>query len=111
MNCYEVWADLAPGAKDLEFAASVREFMEHLQSEGIVQAWRLKRRKLGFGQPGLGEFWISMEFESLEDLDRAFFEVAPRQGEVERMHNAVWSRVRDFKSALYRDFPDSVRPQ
>ena len=31
-------------------------------------------------------------------------------GPLEPLHHEVYSRVKDFKSALYRDFPDDVRP-
>jgi hypothetical protein len=109
MNCYEMWVNLAPGASDLEFADAVKAYLNHYQEQGLIHSWRLKRRKLGFGPEGLGQFWVTVECESLEKLDQAFFQAASRKGETDRLHSEVWSRVKDFKSALYRDFPDEVR--
>ena len=45
----------------------------------------------------------------LAQLDAAFGHVATRDGEVERLHAPVYAMVTDFKSALYRDFPDPER--
>ena len=45
----------------------------------------------------------------LAQLDAAFSHVTPRAGEMEKLHAAVWSKVDNFKSALYRDFPDANR--
>ena len=50
-----------------------------------------------------------MEFENLTQLDEAFKRVAERTNPVERFHQAVNSKVKDVKFALYRDFPDPVR--
>jgi hypothetical protein len=35
--------------------------------------------------------------------------VAPREGEIQSLHAKVYSMVTNFKSALYRDFPDAGR--
>lgn len=105
MDCYEIWVDLAPEVKDLEFIEAVQNWLDHLKPHGIA-SYRIKRRKLGFGP---AEFHISIEFQNLADLDRAFLQAAARTPEEEKLHAAVYSRVVNFKSALYRDFPDSVR--
>lgn len=109
MNCYEIWTDLQPGAKDLEFVGHVEAYLEHLRSEAKLESYRIRRRKLGFGPEALGEWNITMEFRDLHQLEDAFDRVAVRSGEVERLHHEVYSRVRNLKFALYRDFPDPVR--
>ncbi|MBX3111079.1 MAG: hypothetical protein KF857_03645 [Fimbriimonadaceae bacterium] len=109
MDCYEIWVDLAPGVKDLEFVDALRAYLGAFQADGRLESFRIRRRKLGFGPEGLGEFCITIEFKDLAQLDTAFNQAATRSGVVEQLHAQVYSRVRNFKSALYRDFPDPVR--
>ncbi len=45
----------------------------------------------------------------LVQLEQAFGAVAERSGKREELHRTVYSRVRNFRSALYRDFPDPQR--
>lgn len=109
MDCYEIWVDLVPGADDLEFCDAVEAYLGHLRDHGSVESFRIRRRKFGFGPAELGEFWISIECRDLAQLDAAFQHVATRDPTVEALHEPVFSRVRNYRSALYRDFPDPVR--
>lgn len=111
MNSYAIWVDLAAGVSDLEFVAALDAYLRYLRDDGRLTRWRIRRRKLGFGPPELGEFFIEIEFTDLEQLDRAFARVATRDPEIEALHAAVFSRVANFRSALYRDFPDPVRSE
>lgn len=109
MDCYEIWVDLAPGARDLEFTQAVHGYLGHLKSRGEIATYRIRRRKFGFGPPGLGEFNVTIEAEDLAQLDRAFHHAATRAPEIEALHREVFSRVVNFKSGLFRDFPDPER--
>ena len=109
MNCYEIWTDLQPGTNDLEFVGFVKAYLGHLEGKGLVESFRIRRRKLGFGPDGFGEWNITLEFRDLHQLDEAFGLVATRSGEIEKLHHEVYSRVRNAKFALYRDYPDEVR--
>ena len=109
MDRYHIWADLRPGVKDLDFAASIKAMLDHIRSLGHLQGWELERRKLGFGPKELGEWHVAILVRDLAQLEAAFDEVTPRSGEMERLHAAVWSKVTNFRSALYRDFPDANR--
>ncbi len=109
MDTYHIWVNLAPGAKDLELVRAVKTYLDYLKSEGTLAGYRIQRRKFGFGPECLGEFHIQIDFEKLEKLEAAFSLAATRSGEVEKMHHEVYSRVKDFKSGLFRDFPDPVR--
>jgi hypothetical protein len=111
MNTYEIWVDLAPGTTDLEFTHAVQAYLGMLQNEGKLERFRIRRRKLGFGPAELGEWNISIDFTGLAQVDEAFGAAARRAGDLEELHFAVYSRVRNFRSALYRDFPDPVRVQ
>lgn len=109
MDVYHAWCDLPEGASDLGFAANIERFMAHLQERGLIVGWRLTRRKLGFGVPGLGDFHLMMEVRDLAQLDAAFRQVASRRDPTETLHFGVNALARNAVFALYRDFPDPVR--
>ena len=109
MDIYQAWCDLKPGVRDSTFAEQLGAYMAHLRSEGLIESWRLSRRKLGLGPPGLGEFHIMIEVRDLAQLDAAFRRVASRTEPVEGFHFGVNSLVQNAVFALYRDFPDPFR--
>lgn len=109
MDLYHAWCDLKPGVGDVEFSERVAAYMGHLQEQGLIETWRLTRRKLGLGQPGLGEFHLMIETTDLAQLDAAFAHVAGRAEPVEGFHFGVNSLVQNARFALYRDFPDPFR--
>jgi hypothetical protein len=109
MNIYHVWCDLKPGIKDVEFSDRVSAYLDHLKAESLIEDWRLTRRKLGFGAPGLGEFHLMIFIRDMGQLDRAFDQVAARDEPVEGLHFGVNSLVANAVFALYRDFPDPLR--
>lgn len=109
MNYYEIWFNLKDSHRDVEFAGHLQAYLGQLQSVGKIAGYRLSRRKLGFGPPELGEFHASISVNDLAQLDLAFAAIAPRSGEIEKLHARVYSAITDFRSALYRDFPDPER--
>lgn len=111
MNYYHIWCNLAehgPNA-DLDFSRAVDEYLGALKSRGAIEDFSLARRKFGFGPPELGEFHIVIRVRDLAQLDAAFGHAARREGEIERLHARVYSAAKDFRSALFRDFPDPER--
>jgi hypothetical protein len=111
VDCYEIWFDLKDGARDLELARAVAVYLGYHQSRGLIESYRLTRRKLGFGLPDLGEFHLTIETRDLAQLDAAFQRAASRDSEVEPLHAAVYSLVKNARFALYRDFPDPLRKE
>lgn len=109
MDSYLIWCNLRAGVKDLEFADALDAYLGHLQKQGLLRSFRLLRRKLGFGPHELGEWLVEIQTEDLAQLDRAFSEVAKREGDTERLHARVWGSVTDFRSGLWRSFPDPQR--
>jgi hypothetical protein len=109
MDIYHVWCDLKPGIADLDFAAAVTQYLNHLQQAGRIETWRLTRCKLGLSPPEMGEWHIMIETRDLAQLDDAFREVAGRREPVEGKHFGVNSLVQNARFALYRDFPDPFR--
>lgn len=109
MDVYYVWFNLKNGVRDTEFAQNVHSYLGHLKEHGSLVGYRITRRKLGLGPPQLPEWNITIEFEDLAQMDRAFNRVASRADPVESFHQAVNSKVEDVFFALYREFPDSIR--
>jgi hypothetical protein len=109
MDVYQISVDLKPGVRDHQFIAALELYLGGLKSSGKIEAWRLLRRKLGFGMPALGEFHILVETRDLAQLDAAFSTVSTRSEPVEGAHHGVNSLVQNFQAALYRDFPDAAR--
>src|SRR5438128_11218381 len=83
LDIYHAWCDLKPGVSDTAFCEGVARYMGHLKGEGLIEGWRLTRRKLGFGAPGLGEFHLMIEVRNLGQLEEAFQRVAGRREPVE----------------------------
>jgi hypothetical protein len=109
MNYYHIWANLKNSARDVEFARNVEAYLGHLRDQGLIEGFRITRRKLGFGPDALGDFHLVLEVRDLAQLEAAFQRVGTRAGEVEGLHRAVYSAVKDLQFALYRDFPDPFR--
>jgi hypothetical protein len=109
MNIYHAWCDLKPGVSDIVFSDNVAKYLDHLRAEGMIESWRLTRRKLGFGRADLGDFHLTIEVKDLAQLDRAFHHVSERAEPTEGFHFGVNSLVQNVCFALYRDFPDPQR--
>jgi hypothetical protein len=109
MNIYHVWCDLKPGIGDLEFSEQLALYMGHLKDQGLIEGFRLTRKKLGLGPAALGEFHLMIEVRDLAQLDAAFDRVSGRREPVEGLHFGVNSLVTNATFALYRDFPDPGR--
>jgi len=109
MDLYHIWCDLKDGVADLDFVEALQTYLGALEEDGLVEGFRITRRKLGLGAPGLGDFHIVLEFNDLAQLDEAFGQVARRADPIESFHHAVNSKVENVRFALYRDFPDEER--
>jgi hypothetical protein len=109
VDIYHVWCDLKPNVGDLKFSEKVADYLGHLKEQGLIEGWRLTRRKLGLGASGLGEFHLMIEVTNRAQLEAAFERVAGRREPVEGFHFGVNSLVQNAEFALYRDFPDAFR--
>lgn len=99
MDLYHVWCDLKPGVDDLDFAARVAAYLDHLRAEGRIAGWRLTRRKLGLAPPdkksskdalahdALGEKLGLIDFERGSKLGGHRFTVL--YGQVARLERAI----------------------
>lgn len=109
MDYYQGWFNLKDTHKDLQFCESLSKYLGHLKEKGLLVDYTFTRRKLGFGPASLGEFQLIMVVRDMAHLEETFQRIARRDPEIERLHAAVYSAVKDVQFALYRDFPDAVR--
>jgi len=93
----------------MTFSEGASKYLTHLQAKGMIESWRITRRKLGLAQRELGEFHLMIEVKDLAQLDRAFDHVAERSEPTEGYHFGVNALVQNVRFALYRDFPDPQR--
>jgi hypothetical protein len=106
MNYYHIWCDLLDTHKAHEFCQAVNDYLGYLKERKLVEGHKVTRRKLGFGPPELGEFHIIIETKDLVQLEANFQSVAKPDEKTARLHGNVYSRVKNFRSGLYRDYPD-----
>ena len=106
MNYYHLWADLIETKKATEFCQAVNDYLQHLKERKLIEDFILSRRKLGFGPDGLGEFHIVIMTNDLSQLEKTFQAVAKPDEKTAGLHSNVYSRVKNLKTALYRDYPD-----
>lgn len=109
MDVYHIFCDLKPGVRDLDFTDNVHAYLGALRSDGLIEAYRVTRRKLGLGIAGMPEFHIWIETTGMGQLEEAFQRVSSRADPVEGLHHAVNSLVENATFGLYRDFPDPQR--
>lgn len=109
MDVYEIYCDLKPGVRDLDFVECVHRYLDHMRTHSGLANYRILRCKLGFRPAHLTEFQIMLEFADASAMDATFNQVAERTDPIERLHFEVNSKVQNISFALYRDFPDSVR--
>ena len=108
MDHYIIWFNLKESEKGLSFAKDLKSYLDHLKGKSLISNYRLWRRKLGFSPNEMTDFMIDIEYEDLTQLDKAFQEVIKGDEVIKSLHRNVYSKVKDFKSALYRDYPDEI---
>lgn len=111
MNLYHCGIDLQHSAKAVSFAVAMEAWMTCLQDKGVIQSWRLCRRKLGFGAPVSRDFLLEIELRDMTQLDEAFRFTGSGDAEVERLYTTVHQMIGVVDTALYRPFPDPERAE
>lgn len=111
MNLYHCMIDLKQDAKALTFSLAVETWMSHLVAQGVVESWRLLRRKLNLASDCHSDFMLEIEVRDLSQLDQAFRLSGSHNEEVERMHRSVHDLIARSQIGLYRPFPDPERSE
>jgi len=106
MNYYHLWVDLIETQKANEFCQAVNDYLGHLHEKKLIIGHKCTRRKLGFGPSELGEFHVVIEVKDLSQFESTFKAVAKPDEKTARLHANVYTRVKNMKTALYRDYPD-----
>lgn len=111
MNLYHCQIDLHHEAKALAFASALDQWLSYLKDRGVVQDWRLLRRKLRLASDNCRDFLLEIEFSDMVQLDAAFKVLGEHDEEVERLYANVRSLIANHDIGLYRPFPDAERAE
>ena len=111
MNLYSCSIDLKDDAKALSFANAVENWMSHLKAEGVIENWRLLRRKLNLASDCHRDFLLEIELRDLTQLDQAFHMLGRQDDQVAGLYRAVNTLIAEARFALYRPFPDPERAE
>lgn len=111
MTTYLCFIDLRDTAKALSFAAALDAWMSHLQAQGVIQSWALKRRKLNLAAGAHRDFLLEIDVQDLAQLDRAFRCAGRQDDDTARLYAMVHDHVDQADMALYRPFPDPERAE
>jgi len=108
---YNIWVDLKPGVHDLAMIKAAQIYLQGFIEREEMVSYFVNRRTFGFGIEGVGEFYFRLSFENMTQMESALGSAARRSGVVEQQHADLYTKVTNFKAALYRDFPDEVREE
>ena len=106
MDIYHIWAELKDGIEDHQFADDLGRYMAHLRDRGLIERWRLARKKLGLAPDWASEFHIMVETTDLTQLDAAFKTLTASGDPVEDLQKKVYNAFAKASYGLYRDWPD-----
>lgn len=111
MNLDHCSIDLHHEAKALVFANAVDQWMGYLKERGVIQTWRLLRRKLNLASDTNRDFLLEIEFTDMSQLDQAFRVLGEMDENVERLYANVNTLIAAADFGLYRPFPDPERAE
>lgn len=111
MNTYHCMIDLRDNTKALAFAKAMEDWMMLLKDRGVIEDWRLMRRKLNLADQSCLDFLLEIDVRDMTQLDQAFRVLGAQDDTVADMHNKVHQMIATSRNGLYRPFPDPERAE
>jgi len=109
MNLYHCMIELKSDAKALALAGALEQWMGELRGAGLIDGWRLLRRKLGLASGPHSEFLLEIEVADLGGLEAAFRAVGAFTDAEHRHYDLLHGMIGSVEMGLYRPFPDPER--
>jgi len=109
MNLYHCLIELKSEARALAFASAVQAWMAHLQGLGLVQGWRLMRRKFGLAAGAHPDFLLEIDLADLASLDAAFTTLGAGDDRASRLYDQMHQMIAQVEVGLYRPYPDPAQ--
>jgi len=109
MNHFHIWCNLKPGESDVRFGESVREMLGWLHEREFIEGYSIARRGFVIAPPDLGEFHVTVEFRSIEQMDRTLAFVSNGSDGTEELYRPLVEMVRDVSLSMDRDYPEEMR--
>ncbi len=104
MNIYHIWHDCNREISGEEFVALTKRYLDLLIERKVMVSYRFTQMKLGFRSMDLPDYHVSMDFESMQQMDDAM-SITLKDKEVDEAHRAFnkFVDVETIQHALYRD--------
>lgn len=109
MNLYHCLIELKQESRALAFAGAVEAWMTYLKSAGLVQGWRLMRRKFGLASGTHTDFLLEIEVAGLAALENAFTALATADDAASRCYDQMHQMIASVEVGLYRPYPDPAQ--
>ena len=109
MNLYHCMIELRPEARALSFAQACGNWLDPLQTEGLITGWRLMRRKFGLASGQHTDFLLEIEIPGLATLDMAFSALAMADEDATRRYDQMHGMIAKVEVGLYRPYPDPTQ--
>ena len=107
MNHFHIWCNLKAGTDAREFGDGARELLSYLHEREMIEGYSIARRGFVIAPPDLGEFHVSVEFRSIEQMDRTLEYVSNGNEEAAAFYQPLAEIIRDVSLAMDRDFPEA----
>jgi hypothetical protein len=107
MNLYHCMIELKSGAKALAFAAAAEDWLGSLKARGLIQEWRLMRRKFGLASGRHSDFILEIEVAGMQQLENSFLELGQNASDAdEQRYTRLHDLIASVDIGLYRPYPD-----
>jgi hypothetical protein len=110
MNHFHIWCNLKAGADAREFGDGARELLSYLHEREMIEGYSIARRGFVIAPPELGEFHVTVEFRSIEQMDHTLEYVSNGSEVVAAFYKPLAEMIRDVSLAMDRDFPEEAKP-
>jgi hypothetical protein len=106
MNLYHCLIELRPEAPALAFAKATGDWMSRLKAKGLIDDWRLLRRKLGLASGNHTDFLLEITVPGKATLDAAFSALSHSDGADTQAYDRMHGMILKADVGLYRPYPD-----
>jgi hypothetical protein len=106
MNHFHIWCNLKAGTDARDFGDGARELLSYLHEREMIEGYSIARRGFVIAPPDLGEFHVTVEFRSIEQMDHTLEYVSNSSEEAAAFYQPLAEMIRDVSLAMDQDFPE-----
>ncbi len=106
MNLYHCMIELRSSERALAFATAAKAWLDQLKADGMIEEWRLFRRKFGLASGTHTDFILEIEVQDLVQLEDTFRALSHAGDENARRYDQMHNMIASAEVGLYRLYPD-----